>query len=76
MLAYFYHDNSDSVFIDHHQRDFGPVESGYILKIGLCFHANMFELKKRYKARKKRWGGISFKLNWVSIDYTRPYLPF
>lgn len=73
MYAYFYHENSDSVFIDHHNRDFGPVLHD-IYKIGLCFHFNHRELKKRYKARSRTQK--IFKLHKVDIDLTKPELPF
>lgn len=76
MLAYYYHEHSDSVFVDHLHTEFGPVEGPFIMKIGLCFHGTYSELMKRFLARKKRWGGMPFKLKGVTIDFSKPILPF
>lgn len=76
MLAYYYHENSDCIFIDHLNRDFGLVESDYVHKIGLCFRAEKSELIKRLWTRKARGKLKSIKFSEVSIDYEKPYLPF
>lgn len=75
MLAYYYHENSDCIFIEHRNKDFGSFEGQFVHKIGLCFRGNIPELKKRVRMRNRK-GFVLSSLKSVEINLEKPYLPF
>lgn len=76
MKVYYYHENSNLIFIDWYSRDFGLISSDYIHKIGLCFRGNRGELIKRLWNRKRRGFFKGLILSKITVDLTDTVLPF
>lgn len=77
MYAYYYHENSDTIFIDHFRKDFGPIENDTVHRIGIAFRENdRIELIKRLKREKckGRFKGLLLSHCTVSLEF--PSLPF
>jgi len=77
MYAYFYHEASDSIFIDHFMRDFGPIESDFVHRVGIAFEEhNRIELIRRLKREKCKGRFKGLLLSHCTIHLDFPQLPF